>query len=81
MTVGFTASSYSTSEADDVVEVCVTLLSGYLGTDITLQLDTHNGTAEGTYLHMQVLFVHLSSILYVLFFLQKGQIIHDYLLL
>ena len=56
VTVGFAASSYTTSEAVAVVEVCVTLLSGQLGTDITLQLDTHNGTAEGTctcmYIHM-----------------------------
>ena len=41
-------SSYSTSETEAEVEVCVTL-SGELGTDITLQLDTVSGTAEGEY--------------------------------
>ena len=54
VTVGFAASSYTTSEAVAVVEVCVTLLSGQLGTDITLQLDTHNGTAEGIYMYIYV---------------------------
>lgn len=47
VTVGFAASSYTISEADAVVEVCVTVLSGQLGTDIALRLDTHSGTAEG----------------------------------
>ena len=40
-------SSYTTSEADEEVEVCVRVVSGQLGTDITLQVITVSGTAEG----------------------------------
>jgi hypothetical protein len=39
-------SSYTASEAEEV-EVCVRVVSGQLGTDITLQLDTVSGTAVG----------------------------------
>ena len=46
MTVGFTESSYSSSEAE-AVEVCVAVLSGELGTDITLHLDSLSGSALG----------------------------------
>lgn len=56
--MGFAASSYTTSEADAVVEVCVSVLSGQLGTNITLQLDTHSRTAEGMYVHV---FIHKYS--------------------
>jgi hypothetical protein len=42
--VAFTMSSYTASEAEEV-EVCVRVVSGQLGTDITLQLETISGTA------------------------------------
>ena len=44
--MGFTESSYSSTEAE-AVQVCVTVLSGELGTDITLHLDSRSGTALG----------------------------------
>ena len=44
--MGFTESSYSSTEAE-AVEVCVTVLSGELGTDITLHLDSRSGSALG----------------------------------
>ena len=44
--MGFTESSYSSTEAE-AVEVCVAVLSGELGTDITLHLDSLSGTALG----------------------------------
>jgi hypothetical protein len=47
LTVGFTTSSYTVSETEGEVEVCVGVVGGQLGTDITLQLDTHSGTAVG----------------------------------
>ena len=46
VTVGFTESSYSSTEAEAVL-VCVAVLSGELGTDITLHLDSRSGTALG----------------------------------
>ena len=46
MTVGFTESSYSSTEAE-AVEVCVAVLSGELGTNITVHLDSLSGSAEG----------------------------------
>lgn len=67
--VGFRFNSYSTSEPEAVIEVCVAVVTGHLGTDIRLQLVTHSGTAIGetkslcdacTYVHV------LSSILYFL---------------
>ena len=47
LTVGFSMSSYTVSEAEGEVEVCVRVVSGQLGTDITLQLETVSGTAVG----------------------------------
>lgn len=47
VTVGFENSSYTISEADHSVKVCVSILTGVLGTDIALQIETHNGTANG----------------------------------
>ena len=47
LTVGFTVSSYTVSEAEEEVEVCVRVVRGQLGIDITLQLETVNGTAVG----------------------------------
>ena len=47
VTVGFERSSYTTGEGDHSVEVCVAVLTGVLGTDIPLQIATHNGTASG----------------------------------
>ena len=44
--MGFTESSYSSSEAE-AVEVCVAVLSGELGTNITVHLDSLSGSAEG----------------------------------
>ena len=44
--MGFTESSYSSSEAE-AVEVCVAVQSGRLGTDITLHLDSLSGSALG----------------------------------
>ena len=40
-------SSYTVSEAEEEVEVCLRVVSGQLGTDITLQLETISGTAVG----------------------------------
>ena len=40
-------SSYTVSEAEGEVEVCVRVVSGQLGTDITLRLVTVSGTAVG----------------------------------
>ena len=45
--VGFTMNSYTASEAEEQVEVCVRVVSGQLGTDITLQLETVSETAVG----------------------------------
>ena len=44
--MGFTESSYSSTEAE-AVRVCVAVLSGELGTDITIHLDSLSGTALG----------------------------------
>jgi hypothetical protein len=43
--VGFTTSSYTVSETEGEVEVCVGVVGGQLGTDITLQLETVSETA------------------------------------
>ena len=48
--VGFTTSSYSASEAQEEVDVCVRVVSGQLGTDITLQVVTGDGTAIGKFI-------------------------------
>ena len=40
-------SSYTASEAEEEVDVCVTVVSGQLGTDITLRLHTLSETAVG----------------------------------
>ena len=45
--VGFTMSSYAASEVEKDVDVCVSVVRGQLGTDITLQVDTVSGTAVG----------------------------------
>ena len=55
MAVGFTELVYSVDEGDGSVEVCVRLEPGsQLSTELTLQLQTHNGTALGN--------VHIISI-------------------
>ena len=46
VTVGFTESSYSSTEAEAVL-VCVTVLGGGLGTDLTLHVDSLSESAEG----------------------------------
>ena len=53
--MGFTESSYSSSEAE-AVEVCVAVLSGELGTDITLHLVALSGTALG---EAEVLYIYI----------------------
>ena len=45
--VEFTNSIYTTNEADTEVEVCVSVVSGQLGANITLQLDSVSETARG----------------------------------
>ena len=45
--VGFIMSSYTASEDEKDVEVCISVARGELGTDITLQVDTVDGTALG----------------------------------
>ena len=45
--VGFTMDSYTASEVEKDVNVCVSVIRGQLGTDITLQVDTVSGTAIG----------------------------------
>ena len=45
--VGFNMSSYTVSEVEKDVEVCISVVRGELGTDITLQVDTVDGTALG----------------------------------
>ena len=47
--IGLKNSSYSSTEAE-AVRVCVAVLSGELGTNITLHLDSHSGTAQGIYM-------------------------------
>ena len=47
VTVGFTTAVYSLAETAEAVEVCVAVLSGELGTDITLHLESRSGTALG----------------------------------
>ena len=47
VTVGFTTAIYSLAETAEAVEVCVAVLSGELGTDITIHLDSRSGTALG----------------------------------
>ena len=42
----FTNSVYTTNERNEEVHVCVSV-RGRLGTNITLQFDTYEGTAEG----------------------------------
>ena len=44
--VGFIMSSYTASEVQKDVRVCISV-GGELGTDITLQVDTVDGTALG----------------------------------
>ena len=44
--MGFTESRYSSTEAE-AVEVCVTVLGGGLGTDLTLHVDSLSESAEG----------------------------------
>ena len=53
--VEFTKSIYTTNETEAEVEVCVSVV-GQLGTNITLQLDTVSGTAEGK--HVQICFCY-----------------------
>ena len=53
--MGFTESSYSSTEAEAVL-VCVAVLSGELGTDITLHLDALSGTALG---EAEMLYIHV----------------------
>ena len=43
--VGFVQSSYTSSEGDDV-RVCVRLEEGHANTALTLQVQTHNGSAQ-----------------------------------
>ena len=46
--VGFTETVYTVNEGDGNVDVCVRLEEGSeLGTELILQLQTHNGTALG----------------------------------
>ena len=46
--IGFSKTVYSVDEGDGSVEVCVRLEPGsQLNTELTLQLQTHNGTALG----------------------------------
>ena len=54
LAIGLKNSSYSSSEAE-AVEVCVAVLSGELGTNITVHLDSHSDTAQGTFVHVGVL--------------------------
>ena len=44
--VGFNQTKYDISEQESA-KVCVVLLQGKLTEDVSLQLDTHSGTAEG----------------------------------
>ena len=46
LNIGF-ATNYTAHEFENGTEVCVQLLTGYLGTDVTLQLTTFGVTAEG----------------------------------
>lgn len=41
--------NYTTQESINSVEVCVMVLTGYLGSVVTLQLSTISGTAEGKF--------------------------------
>ena len=45
-TVGFNQTMYDISEQDSA-KVCVVVLQGKLTEDVSLQLDTYNGSAEG----------------------------------
>ena len=45
--VGFAQSTYTFSEASGAVQVCVQLREGQLGTELSLQVHTHSGTAQG----------------------------------
>ena len=49
LTVGFTRNNYTVSEDEGVVEVCVDVHKGELGSDLTLQLNTESGTAAGAH--------------------------------
>ena len=44
---GFEQSSYIVDEYNITVQICVQLRDGQLGTELTLKLQTHNGTAQG----------------------------------
>ena len=43
----FTSSYYSTNESAGGIDVCVSVVMGQLGTNITLELNTLGGTARG----------------------------------
>ena len=43
--IGFEMEEYSVSESDGVVRVCVSVLEGSLGANISLELSTINGSA------------------------------------
>ena len=47
--VGFAQSTYTFSEDSGGVQVCVQLREGQLGTELSLQVHTHSGTAQGEY--------------------------------
>ena len=51
LAVGFTQSTYTFSEDSGRAQVCMELTQGQLGTNITLQVHTTDGTAQGIYVH------------------------------
>ena len=56
--IGFKSINYSSSESQaEAVRVCVAVLDGELGTNITLHLDSHSDTAQGT--AVGVLYIYL----------------------
>lgn len=47
--VDFVSSFYSTNESAGGIDVCVSVVRGQLGTNITLELNTLKGTAKGKF--------------------------------
>ena len=48
VTVGFSRPIFSVSESDGLVQICAEVLSGHLGTDISLPLSTDTGRSSLT---------------------------------
>ena len=48
VTIGFETELYTTAEGDGSLELCAVLLEGALERDVTVTLETQDGSAQGT---------------------------------